>query len=252
MSARQDVFTYLKTNTDAPLKEVLSKFSKTKDTTVRRYYFEYQKMERIVAKPQKRKKVTTKKVAKSKQEKGSQKTSLKQQVIEFLEQSPGATLQELADAFPESQKSTLGNYKRQWQKQEETTSKKPHKALRQAIIEYLDKNPASNINDLKKVFPEAANKLITIFRSWKNDQNGGSSKTDKEPGPNIIAEEPSENDPIGKPNWLEKQRETIAKQKKIIEKQKSKIEVLKNQMPNVRKLGFIDSIKNFILEKVKK
>ncbi|MBU2510271.1 hypothetical protein KJ966_03000 [bacterium] len=252
MSARQDVFTYLKANSNAPLKEVLSEFSKTKDTTVRRYYFEYQKTEKKPVKPQKQKKISAKKTVEPKSKKIKEKKSLKQLVIEFLEQSPDSLPKELSAAFPKAHKTTLGNYRRQWQKQKETTTEKPHKDLKKAIFKYLDKNPSSNINDLKKVFPEAANKLITVFRSWKNDQHAKSAKADGVSVPPITPGEISETDGIEKPSWLEKQKETIAKQKKIIEKQKSKIQGLKNQMPRIKKTGLIDSLKNFILEKVRK
>ena len=43
MSARQDVFNYLESHPNAPLKEVLSNFPDAKESTIRRYYFESQK-----------------------------------------------------------------------------------------------------------------------------------------------------------------------------------------------------------------
>ena len=73
MSVRQDVFNYLSSKPDAPLDEVLGTFSGTKETTVRRYYFEHQKADKKVTAP-KKKKTTPKKTATPKKSAPAKKT----------------------------------------------------------------------------------------------------------------------------------------------------------------------------------
>lgn len=242
MSARQDVFSYLKTNSKAPLNEVLSQFSDVKETTIRRYFFEYQKLTDTTKATTKKAKTPQKKSGKTKEVKKAKKGNLKQQVAEFMKSSKDSTLKELCEAFPTSSKSTLGNYRRQWLKDNEASKKEPIKDLKQSVIDYLEKNPTSNINDLKKVFPEAANKLITIFRSWKNDKSNSENQADSD----------AKDENKEKPNWLNKQKETIAKQKQIIEQQKSRIATLRNQVPKPGRPKIFDSIKNFIADKLKR
>lgn len=262
MSARQDVFKYLEGNPDAPLNEVLSAHSSYKESTVRRYFFEYQKSDNKPAKRKSTKKSsqakssktaaskkrsTTK--AKAKASTKEKKRSLKQQVADHLDNSPDISLDELCKAFPKSQKSTLGNYRRQWQKENAEPAAEVSEEKKKAIFTFLDKRPNSNINDLRKIFPETGNKLITIFRSWKNKQNNIAGNG----GDDQVNEDKSEK-VKGKPvqGWLDKHKETIARQKKIIENQKTRIEVLKSQIPRVRRPGIIDSLREFLVKKLTK
>lgn len=247
MSARQDVFTYLKDNPSAPLDEVLSKFSSAKTTTVRRYFFEYQKMAKKVEKPLGKKKSPTAKSTVSKTGKKSPKLNLKQQVAQFLEQSPNATQEEVQNAFPKAHKATIGNYRRQWVKDHASADTQPPKDFKEDVFKFLDNNPDANINDLKKVFPEAANKLITIFRSWKNDQANTLKTAAKIPEESPTVDKTENNVPGEKPAWIEKQRETIAKQK-----QKLNIDKLKPHITRTRKPGLLNAVKDFLISKLKK
>lgn len=259
MSARQDVFQYLENKPKAPLNEVLNQFPKAKESTIRRYFFEYQKLDKKVVKSKLKKttstesKTATQKAA-VKKKKG--KKSIKQQVYEYMVGNPDCKPQELASAFPGSQKTTLGNYRRQWLKENEAAKQNLTKSKKSEIISFLDNNPGSNINDLKKVFPEVANKLVTVFRSWKNSQSAGvkeqktsKTKAAKTPKPKSSKSPEATQNAQG---WLEKHKDTIARQKEIIEKQKTRIEMLKSQLPKAKKSRVIDSIKNFIINKLSK
>jgi hypothetical protein len=252
MSTRQDVFGYLEKHPQSTLQEVLKKVSQAKETTVRRYYFEYQKTEHKPEKPSKKKTAPIKKAGpakKSSPPKKRSKKTVKQQVYDFMEKSPEASLKELHAAFPGSQKTTVGNYRRFWIKENETSKDTLPKTKRNEILNYLNNNPASNINDLKKVFPDVANKLITIFRSWKDSQKRMPNAKKLSEVKTALSEK-SQNIKEKSHNWLEKQKKTIAKQKDIIDKQQTRIEALKSQLPDVKKPRFMDLIKDFLVKKV--
>ncbi len=249
MSTRQDVFTYLESHPEASLKEVLGKISQAKETTVRRYYFEFQKSDNKSAKKKitpGKKKIAAKKTTPAK--KGPKKT-LKQQVCDFMERSPDAKPKEAYAAFPKASTTTIGNYRRQWLKENGVAKETISKNKRAEILNYLNNNPASNIADLKKKFPEAANKVITVFRSWKNSQKGISDSAKLAEVKSAISEKGQEIKEKSQ-NWIEKQKETIARQKEIIEKQQTRIEALKSQLPDVKKPKFVDLLKDFIVKKV--
>jgi hypothetical protein len=259
MSARQDVFQYLEKKPKAPLNEVLDEFSKAKQSTIRRYFFEYQKLDKKVGESK------SKKVASLKSKPGDKKTaskkiaggkSVKQQVFDYMQENPGCKLKDLASAFPSAQKTTLGNYRRQWLKENEATKQELTKSKKSEIISFLVNNPGSNINDLKKVFPEVANKLVTVFRSWKNSQ---SARTKIPKAPKTRSSKPAKPKSLNTPEitqkaqgWLEKHKDTIARQKEIIEKQKTRIEILKSQLPKTKRPKFIDSLKKFLTNKFSK
>ena len=250
MSARQNVFNYMTSHPDAPLQEVLSNFTDVKETTIRRYYFEFQKADGKQAAPEKKKtKAKTQKPVSKKNKPEPIKKSLKLQISEFLEENPGASLKELCQAFPKAQKNTVSNYRRQWQKTAQPATKEIPESKRKEIIDYLNRHPHLNINDLKKVFPEAVNKLITIFRSWKATQNHEqeNEKVEKEQETPPTSAAPPKIKKSQK--WLDKHKETIARQKKIIEQQKTKIEALKSQLPSMKRPGFVDSLKNYLIDK---
>lgn len=254
MSVRQDVFNYMKEKPGSSLDQVLNRFADLKASTVRRYFFEYQKSgakentakKKRATSPQK----TTKKTSPNTQ-KG--KISVKQQVFDFMQAAPEAKLKELTEAFPKCAKNTLGNYRRQWLKDNSPANEPISKTKMNEIFSYLDNNPGSNINDLKKIFPEVANKLVTVFRSWKNNQSAESETETSSISQSIKSKAQSVKENL-KPSegWLEKHKDTIAKQKEIIERQKNKIEALKSQLPKFRRPTLIDSIKKFIINKLSK
>lgn len=259
MSARQDVFQYLEKKPKAPLNEVLNQFPGAKESTIRRYFFEYQKLDKKVVKSKSKKVTSTKPKAAAKKaavKKKSGKKSIKQQVYDYMSENPECNPQDLVDAFPASQKTTLSNYRRQWLKENDSAKQSLTKSKKSEIISFLDNNPGSNINDLKKVFPEVANKLVTVFRSWKNSQSVGTKeqKTTKPKVSRATKPKSSKSLEITKKaqGWLEKHKDTIARQKEIIEKQKTRIEMLKSQLPKTKKSGVIDSIKSFIINKFSK
>ncbi len=257
MSVRQDVFQYLENQPKAPLNEVLSRFPKAKASTIRRYFFEYQKLDKKVVESKPKQAASTKtkqNVQKATTKKKTGNKSIKQQVHEYMLNNPDCKPQDLAVAFPGSQKTTLGNYRRQWLKENESTRQNLTKSKKSEIISFLDNNPGSNINDLKRVFPEVTNKLVTVFRSWKNSQSARVKETiaAKTRMPKITKSKSSKSPETAQNSkgWLEKHKDTIARQKEIIEKQKTRIEILKSQLPKSKKPGVIDSIKNFIINKL--
>ncbi len=257
MSARQDVFKYMEKKPEAQLNEVLGEFSSLKESTIRRYFFEYQKIDKKVEKSQKKKVASPKVQVAAKKTlslKNGSKKSIKQKVFDYMQGAPETKLKDLAKAFPSSQKTTVGNYRRQWLKENEVTKQNLSKSKKNEIFSFLDNNPGSNINDLKKVFPEVANKLVTVFRSWKNSQSAGTKvqKGQKEKVSKSAKSRIPKSPEITKKaqGWLEKHKDTIARQKEIIEKQKTRIETLKSQLPKVKKSKVIDSIKKFIVDKL--
>lgn len=258
MSVRQDVFNYLTEMPKASLEQVLAEFSSEKSTTVRRYFFEFQKLDEKEASPapktgNKMKKTgspkakkapeTTKKSKAGKQKKvpGRKKTA-KQRVAEYMSKKPDATLEEVCSAIPEARKNTIANYRTQWKKENDSSSEKQTK---DKVFDFLNNNPTSNLNDLKEVFPEVGNKLITIFRSWKNLQEpaDGQKETGKETEKPDDVTEKSES-----ANLQEEQ--TMAKQTPIIERQKAHYEGLKKMVSSVKRPGIVDAIKNFIVDKL--
>jgi hypothetical protein len=261
MSVRQNVFTYLEKGPEAPLNEVLAAFSNLKESTIRRYFFEFQKLDKKTAKSQKKKserqnKTTETDVKTVAPPQKKLKKNTKLQIYGFMQSAPETKLRELVKAFPDLQKTTIGNYRRQWLKEQGSPKQALSKSKRSEILSFLDNNPASNINDLKKVFPDVANKLVTVFRSWKNSQ-AAAAIPDKEKitatSKPIGAKGPATKEKTSsKQNWLEKHQDTIARQKEIIEKQKTRIEILRSQLPSAKKTGIIDTIRNFIIDKLSK
>ncbi len=257
MSARQDVFNYLKDHPKATLKDVLAALPKLKETTVKRYFFENRKLKKNSDKDIKKEGVRPKRKSDNKiSKKTATSTSIRQKVFDFLQNNPDASLEQLTTAFSKSKKGTLSNYRSQWKKEKSSTEDQFVNTT--VIFEFLDQHPTSNLNDLREVFPEAGNKLITIFRSWKNKQKGSSPTSSK----SSVAEEKSPLPESNKENYqdeyekqqktIEKHKEIIDKQKEIIEKQKTRIELLKSRQPKSVKTGVAETIKNFIRNKILK
>lgn len=247
MSVRQDVFSFLTDEPEATLDRVLEKFSTLKESTVRRYFFEYQKIDKKRDTP-KPKSTSSKKA--SPPQKKARKKSIKDQVYDYMQKAPDAKLKDLAVHFSEHPKTTIGNYRRQWLKENAAAKQTLSKSKRNEIFSYLDNNPGSNINDLKKVFPDVANKLVTVFRSWKNSQV--TSKPTEKPSGTRKGKSKDTASSQPEQGWLERHKETIARQKEMIDRQKSRIESLKSQLPKIKKPGFIDSLKRFIANKLSK
>ena len=248
MSTRQDVFDFLKQHPNTLLEDVVKEISNAKETTVRRYFFEFQKMDPKSTVQKKKRPTSKSKKSVAKNTTAARKTSkktIREQVFDFMNESPDASLSDLAAQFPKAQKTTLGNYRRLWLKESDTPQVAISKNLRKKILDYLDDNPGSNINDLKKVFPEVANKLITVFRSWKSTQKGLADSLKLSEVKDTLTEKKDELKEKSH-NWLEKQKETIARQKEIIEKQQTKIEALKA----MKKPKLVDLLKEFLIKKI--
>ncbi len=242
MSLRQDVFDYLKKHPRSSLDKTKSEFPDKKDTTIKRYYFEYKKLKETVTKPKTT--VKTKAPAKKVSKKPASKKSIRQEVLDYLKKSPEASPSDLYKAFPKANQKTIRNYRLQWKKEQVDTQPDPD--IETKIFNYLCKNPESNLNDLREEFTNTEN-LITIFRSWKKQNCSESpkpSKPDSEKEDSAEVEKQTE--------MIKKHKTIIEKQKEIIEKQKTRIDKLKYQVSSSINKGFTKTIKDFIVSKITK
>lgn len=258
MSVRQNVFNHLTENPEASLDQVLAEFASEKNTTVRRYFFEFQKLDSKESPPAPKKGSKAKKTGTTATKKSSQtakkakagkqtkapnrKKTAKQRVAEYMSKNPDAALEEVCSAIPEARRNTIANYRIQWKKENDSSSEKQTK---DKIFDFLNNNPTSNLNDLKEVFPEVGNKLITIFRSWKNLQERVSEQK------GTVEDSVTADERIGK-NEREDDQEKQAKPKQnpIIEHQKDRFGGLKKQVARVKRPGIVDAVKNFIIDKL--
>ncbi len=102
--------------------------------------------------------------------------NMKQKVIEYLEDHPNATTEDLRKAFPSANKKSLWNYSGQWKKQKGLQKQEVKDSIRRKVFEFFDRNPGATLGDLRAAFPEANKVSISNYRyQWKK-QNEGSSK----------------------------------------------------------------------------
>ncbi len=245
MNAKQAVFKYIEDNPDLVVKDLVEAFPGIKPQTAKNYFYAFRKgkeSNKPVGKKnetsdqlQTRAKRTDKPQAKQAIRTGTGGKSVRQKVIEFLEENPDSSTGELSTAFPDANRKTLRNYRYQWKKNRERQFQSLK--AKQDIFDYLDDHPDSNLQDLKKIFSENNKKIVTIFRSWKQRQTIANQKR------KTNREIPSTHDSENK--TLKSLEETVKKQRRTIEKQKFEINRLKTRLTRPLKNSIL-GIKDFI------
>ena len=250
MSVRSDLFEYLKKKPDSTLADVQSEFKAHKDSTVRRYYSEFNKKLKTKSQATPPDNLKAKKPKpRTKTPKSKAKTSIKEQLYNYLNKNKNASTQDLRQVFPKINRKTISNNRREWLKGQQIISSTSDE--KQKIHKFLDSSPLSNLNDLRKAFPDVGNGLITIFRSWKSkqDKNRVVEKTSSKPADKA---KQKTGDVKKYKKKIETHEVTIAHQKGIIDKQKTRIAMLKSKVIRPPKTGIGTAIKKFIAEKILK
>lgn len=221
MSMKQAIFDFIDIHPEISLDKVIENFSDSKKTTVKRYFYIYQKQT-----VEKSENLVGNKQAKSKK---SAAVNLKKQVLQYLDNNPDSSVDGICEAFSGANRKTIGKYRYYWKK--ERGKKIDLLRIKQDVFRYLDQHPGKNINDLNKVFPNNEKKLITVFRNWKKRQ------TDR----NKV--------PFDGKQQILSLNETIKVQRETIEKQRIRIKRLKIQLAKQSRFS-LAGIKNFLREKI--
>jgi len=96
---------------------------------------------------------------------------MKQKVLEYLEEHPKATTDDLRKVFPGANKKSLWNYSGQWKKQKGIKKKETADSIRGKVFEFFNNNPNASLGDLRKAFPKANEVSISNYRyQWKKKQ----------------------------------------------------------------------------------
>jgi len=245
MSVRQDAFKYITDHPELSVQDLIKAFPNTKTTTVRRYFYEYDKANTPAS--TKKPKYSVKKAT---QKKNLPKKSLKAQVFNFLDENPVSSKDDLKKSFPKASPKTLNNYFSVWSKNREPIKLTEEPTDQQHIFNYLDSNPNANINDLKKVFPKI-DKLVTVFRSWKQQTEEIREKI-KEATPVVLLDSQKDIKKKGKEiktETVDFLQEKIKKQKETIDKQKTRLKQLNSKLSKPTTFS-LASIKKFLLSKI--
>lgn len=94
---------------------------------------------------------------------------LKEMVFKYLDANPYTTSEQLATVFTNANRSSVSSYFNNWKKKQLVDKESVKKgSLIQVLFDYLDKNPASDIDDLKKAFVDVHKRSLEIYFSlWK-------------------------------------------------------------------------------------
>jgi hypothetical protein len=157
--------------------------------------------------------------------------SLRQQVFNYLNENPGATLSKLDGAFESENKKTISNYLDQWRKEKTRKGKKI--STKQRINDYLDQHPDSILKELKETFSDVNPSSIGAYHSlWKSGREGIAPKAGIKNGIRGISRalkiDENKLSVQSALQIIKALNNTVEAQKKAIEALKSQVEMLES------------------------
>ena len=175
MSAKKDVFDYIKNNANATIDELKKTFTDAKEKTLEKYLTDYNKQAQGV-----------KKVTPGKRGAKVNKSSNRQQIFDYLTKNINAKLDDLKKTFPDVNKGTISDYYYRWKRGADKTKKKTSArvdSLKSKVFAYLNENPSAAVPKLQKTFKDAKIGTLRNLRSqWQKVKKPPEveSGTDKE------------------------------------------------------------------------
>ena len=261
MSIKQVVFKYIEKHPKMSLDQVVSGLPDLKKATIKKYYYDFKKLNPVEKKEKKKTRTTqAKKTKQSKSTSGKSlnkgSLSIRQRIYDLLTEDPDLTIDALCQAIGASNRKTIRDYRNRWRKENQLTKlaaplkKKGSKEEirfakeRNAVHEFMRHYPEANLNDLRALFPKNK-KLVTDFRSWKRQQPQNSPQGRKSGNWNEKASLPSKSDK----KTIQSLKRIIEKQKQMIESQHLKLKEIRSQLSRSSKFS-LDGLKSFLADKI--
>lgn len=255
MSIKKVVFEYLEKHPQKSIDQVVDGLSEFKKASVRKYYYDFKKIESVGRKEKKKAITTAQDKSAGGKQSNKEKLSVRQRIYDLLAENPDVTIDNLCQEIENSNRKTIRDYRNRWRKENQLTksattpgesSKDDKKSAKEkkAVYEFMKQYPEANLNDLRKLFPKYK-KLVTDFRSWKRQQPKKNAPTHKVVNEVLNSQLPDKSDPKA----VQSLKKTIEKQKTTIETQRSKLKEVRKQLAKTSKLS-LEGLKSFLMNKI--